>query len=174
MEQAADAAGLSPVAAWALIQLDPHQPLPQKDPAARLHRNPSSVVDTMDRLEKAKLVIRSPNREDRRVKVLVVTSKGARVRRNLIKQVVEPPGAFTTLPTSDQIRLRDLMQAALAGAGAKSGRSHTLRHLSQMANQVRERSDRRNAITLATTTSLGPATSPARSARNSGHRRGRQ
>jgi MarR family transcriptional regulator, organic hydroperoxide resistance regulator len=120
VEEAAFAAGLSSVAAWALVQLDPNQPLPQKDLAARLHRNPSSVVDTMDRLENAKLVMRSPTPEDRRVKVLVVTPRGARVRSKLITQMLEPPEAFTTLPTADQIRLRDLMQAALAGIRAQS------------------------------------------------------
>ena len=119
-EAAAAAAGLSPVAAWALVQLDPAQPLPQKELAARLHCNPSSVVDTTDRLEKARLVVRSPSLEDRRVKVLVVTPKGARVRQRLIAQMLEPPESFTRLPAADQTRLRDLMQAAVTGVAAKS------------------------------------------------------
>ncbi len=119
-EAASAAAGLSPVAAWALVQLDPDEPLPQKELAGRLHCNPSSVVDTTDRLEKAKLVARSPNPNDRRVKVLVVTAKGARVRRQLIAQMLEPPAAFTRLPAAELARLRDLMHAAVTDATVMS------------------------------------------------------
>ena len=121
MEEAAAAAGLSPVAAWALVQLDPDRPLAQKELAARLRCNPSSVVDTTDRLEKAKLVVRKANPQDRRVKVLVVTPRGARVRSRLIALMLEPPQAFTKLPAGDQARLRGLMTAALEHPGSKAG-----------------------------------------------------
>ncbi|HKW71202.1 MAG TPA: MarR family transcriptional regulator [Candidatus Dormibacteraeota bacterium] len=144
-EAAAAAAGLSPVAAWALVQLDPTQPLPQKELAARLHCNPSSVVDTTDRLEQARLVVRSPSPEDRRVKVLVVTRKGARVRQLLITQMLEPPESFARLPAADQTRLRDLMHAAVTGVAAKSaplataGRSRrAVRHSKRRARSTRE------------------------------------
>src|SRR5947199_10876053 len=49
-EASADA-GLSPVSAWALVQLDPDHAISQKELAARLHCNPSTVVDPTDRLE---------------------------------------------------------------------------------------------------------------------------
>src|SRR5436853_15819 len=69
--EAAEAVGLSPVSAWALVQLDPEHPISQKELAGRLKCNPSTVVDPTDRLEQASLVIRQPRPSDRRVNVLV-------------------------------------------------------------------------------------------------------
>jgi DNA-binding MarR family transcriptional regulator len=114
MNAAAGAAGLSPVSAWALIQLDPDHPISQKELAARLHCNPSTVVDPTDRLEDRRLVVRKPNAADRRVNVLVVTAEGKRVRDVLIERLFEPPDAFRRLPAADQARFRDAMLAALA------------------------------------------------------------
>jgi DNA-binding MarR family transcriptional regulator len=115
VNQAAAAAGLSPVSAWALVQLDPDSPISQKELAARLRCNPSTVVDPTDRLEDAGLVIRQPNPADRRVKVLVVTPRGRRVRDELIERLFEPPEAFRRLPAREQTRLRDVMLAAVTG-----------------------------------------------------------
>ena len=81
---ASAAAGLSPVSAWALVQLDPDQPISQKELASRLRCNPSTVVDPTDRLEEGELVVRRTHATDRRVNVLVVTEKGRRVRDDLI------------------------------------------------------------------------------------------
>src|SRR5438105_8039546 len=53
VNEAAAAAGLSPVSAWALVQLNPEAPVSQKDPAARIKCNPSTVVDPAARLEAA-------------------------------------------------------------------------------------------------------------------------
>ena len=113
---AAAAAGLSPVSAWALVQLDPHDPISQKALAARLRCNPSTVVDPTDRLEDAGLVVRQANPSDRRVNVLVVTPKGARVRDELIDRLFEPPEAFRRLPVREQARFRDVMLEAVAGS----------------------------------------------------------
>jgi DNA-binding MarR family transcriptional regulator len=110
---AAAAAGLSPVSAWALVQLDPAQPMSQKALAERLKCNPSTVVDPTDRLEEAGMVVRKPNATDRRVNVLVVTPKGARVRDKLIERLFEPPAAFRRLPAEDQARFRDVMREAV-------------------------------------------------------------
>jgi len=112
---AAAAAGLSPVSAWALVQLDPEHPISQKELAARLRCNPSTVVDPTDRLEQSGLVVRQPNPADRRVNVLVVTSRGTQVREELIERLFEPPGAFRQLPVREQTRFRDVMLAAVTG-----------------------------------------------------------
>lgn len=113
---AAAAAGLSPVSAWALVQLNPEDPISQKELAARLRCNPSTVVDPTDRLEEAGLVIRRANPVDRRVNVLVVTRKGVKVRNELIDRLFEPPEAFRRLPAKDQGRFRDVMLDAVAGS----------------------------------------------------------
>ncbi|HKF76663.1 MAG TPA: MarR family transcriptional regulator [Candidatus Dormibacteraeota bacterium] len=115
MDDASAAAGLSPVSAWALVQLDPERPISQKELAARLHCNPSTVVNPTDRLEERGLVVRRPNPADRRVNVLVVTPSGRRVRDELIDRLFEPPEAFRRLPAGEGERLRDVMLAAITG-----------------------------------------------------------
>jgi DNA-binding MarR family transcriptional regulator len=114
-EVAADA-GLSPVSAWALVQLDPDHPISQKELAARLHCNPSTVVDPTDRLEQRGLVSRRANPTDRRVNILVVTSRGMEVRGELVRRLFDPPAAFSRLSVPEQIRFRDVMRAAVTDA----------------------------------------------------------
>lgn len=116
MNEAAAAVGLSPVSAWSLVQLDPDHPISQKELASRLKCNPSTVVDPTDRLEEGGLVVRQANPADRRINVLIVTSKGKKVREELIDRLFEPPEAFRRLPAGDQTRFRDVMLAALSGA----------------------------------------------------------
>jgi DNA-binding MarR family transcriptional regulator len=113
MEEAAAAIALSPVSAWALVQLDPDNPISQKELAARLHCNPSTVVDPTDRLEEAKFVDRTTAR-DRRVNVLVLTAKGKKARAQLIKRLFEPPEAFKRMAARDQARFREVMIEAIA------------------------------------------------------------
>ncbi len=116
VNDAAAAAGLSPVSAWALVQLDPDHPISQKQLASRLKCNPSTVVDPTDRLEEGGLVVRQANPVDRRINVLIVTPKGRQVRVELIDRLFEPPEAFRRLPAEAQTRFRDVMLAALSGA----------------------------------------------------------
>ena len=104
MDQASAATGLSPVSVWALVQLDPRQPITQKELAARLKCNPSTVVDPTDRLEEAGLVVRRPNPSDRRENELVVTAKGAALRKKLIARLLEPPPALGQLSAREQAR----------------------------------------------------------------------
>ena len=111
-EASADA-GLSPVSAWALVQLDPDHAISQKELAARLHCNPSTVVDPTDRLEEGGLVVRRPHSADRRINTLSVTVKGRQVRQDLVHRLFDPPDAFRRLPAADQDRFRDAMLAAV-------------------------------------------------------------
>jgi DNA-binding MarR family transcriptional regulator len=115
INEASAAVGLSPVSAWALIQLDPDQSISQKELAKRLHCNPSTVVDPTDRLEEGGLVIRKPKPLDRRVNVLTVTPKGRQVRDELVGRLFEPPEAFRRMPAADQTRFRDAMHAVVGG-----------------------------------------------------------
>jgi MarR family transcriptional regulator, organic hydroperoxide resistance regulator len=120
VNEAAETAGLSPVSAWALVQLDPKAPVSQKELAARLKCNPSTVVDPADRLEEAGLVARRAHPEDRRVNVLTVTPKGATVRKQLIARLLEPPDAFRRMPAAEQARFRDVMRKTLSAQRAPS------------------------------------------------------
>ena len=113
LNEAATATGLSPVSVWALVQLDPDSPLSQKELAARLHCNPSTVVDPTDRLEHCGLVSRRANPLDRRVNTLVVTPEGVEVRDRLIERLFDPPEAFRSLSAREQARFRKVMLAAV-------------------------------------------------------------
>ena len=113
--QVAAEVGLSPVSVWALVQLDPDHPISQKELAARLRCNPSTVVDPTDRLEDAALVVRQANPADRRINVLIVTARGRQVREEVIDRLFEPPEAFRKLPASELARFRDVMLAAVNG-----------------------------------------------------------
>ena len=113
MDAVSAAAGLSPASVWALVQLDPDQPISQKELAARLHCNPSTVVDPTDRLEEARLVQRTAGAKDRRVNVLVLTPRGKKLRARLIEQLFEPPAAFKRLPAKERTRFREVMLEAV-------------------------------------------------------------
>jgi DNA-binding MarR family transcriptional regulator len=115
VNEGAAAAGLSPVSAWTLVQLDPERPISQKQLAARLRCNPSTVVDPTDRLEQSGLVVRRTNPADRRVNVLVVTPRGKVVREELIARLFKPPAAFQRLEADEQVRFRDVLKAAADG-----------------------------------------------------------
>ncbi|HET7420812.1 MAG TPA: MarR family winged helix-turn-helix transcriptional regulator [Candidatus Dormibacteraeota bacterium] len=117
MTRASKATGLSPVSVWALVQLDPRQPITQKELAGRLKCNPSTVVDPTDRLEEAGYVVRRPNPHDRRENELVVTSKGAALRRRLIARLLEPPAALGDLSTREQSRFSAILEAVIKPAG---------------------------------------------------------
>lgn len=113
MDSASEATGLSPVSVWALVQLDPGEPLTQKELAKRLKCNPSTVVDPTDRLEDAGLVVRRPNPQDRRENELVVTPKGAAVRKRLIARLLDPPAAFDQLSAREQTRFSEILRRTL-------------------------------------------------------------
>src|SRR5438105_12026168 len=113
------AAGLSPVSAWVLVQLDPEHAISQKELAARLRCNPSTVVDPTDRLEEKGLVIRRPQPNDRRINILTVTAEGRQLRHDLVRRLFEPPEAFRRLAVADQQRLRDAMLVAVGRVKTK-------------------------------------------------------
>lgn len=121
MNEAAAAAELSPVSAWVLVQLDPDHAISQKELAARLRCNPSTVVDPTDRLEESGLVIRRPQPTDRRINILTVTPKGRQVRQRLVRRLFEPPEAFRRLTMADQARFRDAMVAAVGRKPLRHG-----------------------------------------------------
>jgi DNA-binding MarR family transcriptional regulator len=112
---AAAEAGISPVSAWALVQLDPEHPISQKDLASRLQCNPSTVVDPTDRLADAGLVLRQAQSADRRRNFLLVTPAGRQVRDQLIEQLFEPPEALRRLGPEHLRAFRDAMQKAVSG-----------------------------------------------------------
>ena len=89
------------------------EPLPMGELAGRLHCDNSNVTGIVDRLEKRGLVERRPAEHDRRVKLLVLTEEGQRLRELFVGRMQEPPVAFTGLSRADQRALRDILRRAV-------------------------------------------------------------
>ncbi len=113
-------AGLAPGQVLALCSLDPAKPMAMSDLAATLACDNSNVTGIIDRLEQRGLVQRRPAERDRRVKMLVVTAAGARVRQDLRSALSEPPAALAGLPAADQRVLRDLLRRAMGAAASRA------------------------------------------------------
>jgi DNA-binding MarR family transcriptional regulator len=75
----------------------------------------SNVTGIVDRLEERGLVRREPAEGDRRVKLLVLTKEGERMRVEITKRMAEPPPPIASLSEKDQRQLRDILQRAVQG-----------------------------------------------------------
>ena len=105
---------LAPAQLGALKSLEPGAPVPMSKLAGALGCDNSNVTGIVDRLEARGLVERRSAEHDRRVKMLVVTEEGARLRRRLVERMSEPPAELASLPATAQRALRDIMRRALA------------------------------------------------------------
>jgi DNA-binding MarR family transcriptional regulator len=75
----------------------------------------SNVTGIVDRLEERGLVRREAAEGDRRVKLLVLTKEGERMRVEITKRMAEPPPPIASLSQADQRALRDILQRAVEG-----------------------------------------------------------
>jgi DNA-binding MarR family transcriptional regulator len=105
--------GLTPPQMFALRALDPEHPVPMRELAVQLHCDSSNVTGLVDGLEAQGLVERRPDEHDRRVRMLVVTERGAQVRQRINEVVEEVPPALASLSAGDQRALRDILRRAL-------------------------------------------------------------
>jgi DNA-binding MarR family transcriptional regulator len=102
--------------AFALVHLEADQPKPMSELAAAMFCDASNITGIADRLEARGLVERVPSAQDRRVKTLVLTPEGVRVRGVLAGRMAEPPEAVTSLSAADQRALRDILRRATGSA----------------------------------------------------------
>ena len=119
--------GLSFQQAMALGHLDADEPLPMSSLAGALQCDNSNVTGIVDRLEARGLIERRPSPKDRRVKLLVLTEEGARLRESAYRQMTTPPPAIAALPLKHKRALRDALRATFdqqvdeaAGAPARA------------------------------------------------------
>ena len=105
--------GLTPPQMFALRALDPDRPVPMRELAAQLHCDSSNVTGLADGLEARGLVERRLAEHDRRVRMLVVTERGAQVRERINAVMQEVPAAIASLSAEDQRALRDILRRAL-------------------------------------------------------------
>jgi MarR family transcriptional regulator, organic hydroperoxide resistance regulator len=86
--------------------------------AKQLSCDNSNVTWITDRLEERGLVTRTQAPHDRRVRLLVLTPKGRRLREEISARLAEPPAAITELSAEDQRTLRDLLGTVVERAEA--------------------------------------------------------
>jgi MarR family transcriptional regulator, organic hydroperoxide resistance regulator len=91
-------------------------PRKMSDLAQSLFCDNSNVTWIVDRLEERGLVTREAAEGDRRVKLLVLTKEGERVRLEITKRMAEPPPPIAALSESDQRALRDILRKAVDAA----------------------------------------------------------
>jgi DNA-binding MarR family transcriptional regulator len=90
------------------------RPRPMSEVAATLACDSSNLTGITDRLEERGLVRRSADENDRRVKLLVLTDEGKRVRRKVIGRLHRPPAAIDALTDRDLQQLQRLARKALS------------------------------------------------------------
>jgi DNA-binding MarR family transcriptional regulator len=103
--------GLSPQQAAALSNLEPDQAIPMNVLADLLMCDASNVTGIVDKLEARGLVKRTQG-DDRRVKVLRLTSDGEQLRRTMREQLMTPPDWIADLDRDDQKKLIELLAKA--------------------------------------------------------------
>lgn len=89
-------------------------PMPMGELAKVLVCDNSNVTWIIDRLEERGLVERRPAERDRRVKLLVLTPEGRRVREEIQARLSEPPEAIKGLSREDQRTLHALLKRVTA------------------------------------------------------------
>jgi DNA-binding MarR family transcriptional regulator len=105
--------GLTPPQYFALNAMD--EPTPMGKIADILKCDNSNLTWITDRLEERGLVERRSNPDDRRIKLLVLTDEGRRVRDEIRARLAVPPAGLTNLSRADQRALRDILRRALGG-----------------------------------------------------------
>jgi len=110
MLETAAALELSGPQMWALHHLEPDTPLAMSALAGLLHCDNSNVTGIVDRLETRGLVERRSSEHDRRVKHLVVTEAGAKLREQVGARMNRAPPGFERLTPDEQQLLATLLR----------------------------------------------------------------
>ena len=105
---------LTPAQGHALKHLDPAQPVPMSTLADAMFCDASNITGIVDKLETRGLIARQGADHDRRVKQLVVTEKGRKLRDRLVNRMLEAPAAITAVPADVKERLCTVLRAILA------------------------------------------------------------
>ena len=104
---------LSPPQLFLLRRLEPGKPTPMSELAAFFGCDASNITGLVDRLETRGVLERRVPAHDRRVKQIVLTEAGERLREQALARLHDPPEALTRLSRSDQRTLRDILRRAL-------------------------------------------------------------
>jgi DNA-binding MarR family transcriptional regulator len=99
--ESAEARGVSPGDLKALMRLVPGRGESMRTLAGTWRCDASTVTWIVDRLETRGLVERQPHPSDRRVKLVVLSRKGERLRDELLGGLYRPPAVLSALPPDD-------------------------------------------------------------------------
>jgi DNA-binding MarR family transcriptional regulator len=102
--------GLTPNESRALHTLDRHEGRTMRALAQTWGCDASNATWIIDRLEERKLAERRAKPDDRRVKLVVLTPEGARIRERLQKAMYEPGPELKSLPLETLELLRDALE----------------------------------------------------------------
>jgi DNA-binding MarR family transcriptional regulator len=83
--------------------------------AETLSCDASNVTGLVDRLEARGLVHRRPSSEDRRVKVLQLTPRGARIRAELLREMTRGSLPLARLSVDEQRALVRILESLVGG-----------------------------------------------------------
>jgi DNA-binding MarR family transcriptional regulator len=104
---------LSPAQCHVLHLIEPGRPIAMGQLAETLACDASNVTGLVDRLESRGLIRRRPSPEDRRVKVLVLTPTGTRLRAVLLERMTTPPATIERLSDREQRALVQILTRLL-------------------------------------------------------------
>lgn len=111
--QHAAGVGLTATQAKVLMALESDQPVSQRELADTLGLDPSNLTTLIDRLEERREVRREPGKDDRRVKMLVLTPRGHATRDTFATALRGDPGPLAGLSRSQLRQLRDQLRTTL-------------------------------------------------------------
>lgn len=111
---------LSAIQAKILVQLDRNGPVTMRALAAQLQYDPSNLTSVIDRLEALGAVERHPDSRDRRVKKIILTTTGDKLRAAFWQRLTSDAGPLGALGATELTQLRSLLQLALATEAQKT------------------------------------------------------
>jgi DNA-binding MarR family transcriptional regulator len=101
--------GLSPLEVRVLRALEPDEARPMCRVAEAIGCNPANATTVVDRLEARGLVERTLDPGDRRVRALVLTDDGMRIRAAICERLGAAPAWLAGLDPEERLRLADLL-----------------------------------------------------------------
>ena len=109
-DRSLESRGLTPNDARALSSLNRDEGCPIGDLARTWGCDPSNATFIIRRLEQARLAERRPMPGDGRVKLVALTARGEKVRKELLAEFHEPPPELLGLASSDLETLAEILK----------------------------------------------------------------
>src|SRR5215469_796947 len=102
--------GLTPNDSRALASLDPHEGRTMRSLAEEWNCDASNATWIVDRLEEFGLAERRTVPHDRRIKLVVLTTKGVKTRQELMDEFYTPPAELFALDRTDLEAAQDVLE----------------------------------------------------------------